>query len=329
MRCTAGTVVVLTAGILLTMALWPANQGVQLPPVAMGQQEDAKKEEAKKLLESPSKNVQKHVLPGDAITPPRDERFRAVEEKLKERITVSFPDAPLQEAIEYIAQLTNVDILLDKKSILEAGGDPEEIINHNLADYSLSTVLNLVLEPLQLTYRIFDGILIIETKEKARQQMEVHIYNCRDLLEGVEERIEAASMRAADALRGPGGGKGFFSLADEKPTKESKQPAKGSEDSNPFTTIKLSPEQMLIRVLVHSAKGPWEEVHGDGGTITAFDGLLVVRNNQQAQRDVQMVLDMLRAADKQIPARSPSAAPEPPAIEPPPQIDAPPEFRPS
>src|SRR4029079_17122604 len=42
MRCTVGTVAALTAGILLTTALWPDNHGMQLPPIAIGQQAETK-----------------------------------------------------------------------------------------------------------------------------------------------------------------------------------------------------------------------------------------------------------------------------------------------
>jgi hypothetical protein len=135
--------------------------------------------------------------------------------------------------------------------------------------------------------------------------MEVCVYNCRDLLDKAqaEHTFESGARQHGGGGfggggMGGGGGGGFFQVATNPPTTEPGPAKPENAQNNKSKPTKRTPTEMLIEVLTTSTAGPWEAADGDGGTITAFDGLLVVRNNQKAQHDVQMVLDMLRAADK-------------------------------
>ncbi|MEX2286098.1 MAG: permease prefix domain 1-containing protein [Planctomycetaceae bacterium] len=243
MRCTVGTVAVLTAGILLTTAFWPANQGVQLPIVAMGQPG----EKNTGLAALTEKQKSKPPSPNLRVDEPRNMQ---IELDLQSRIDVNFPEVPLRDAIEFLAGLYQVPILFDKKSLEEAGLNPDaELVHLKVDQIKFETALKLMLEPLHLTYRVWDGFLFVETQETEARHTEVQIHNCRDLID------DGAGHTA----------------------------------------------ESLIRVIVNHADGLWEQAHNEGGTITEYNGLLIVRNTQHAQRGVIRFLDMLRAADKEGP----------------------------
>ncbi|MEX2288585.1 MAG: VWA domain-containing protein, partial [Planctomycetaceae bacterium] len=128
---------------------------------------------------------------------PAEDRIRT---ELKETTTLNFPDTPLQDAIEYIAQLHDIPIILDRKRILDAGGDPEEIINFNLSGITLRNAFRLILEPLNLEYVIDNEIMTITTAQYASERPSTRVYPVGDLV------IPIISMPGG--LGGGGGGFG-------------------------------------------------------------------------------------------------------------------------
>lgn len=309
MRCTLGTVVGLTAAILMTSAFWPANQGPAVPQNAVAQATDEKKVEAKSEgVPTPDASPAKpHVLTDSkVVTPQRDEMYAHTAEELKKKTTLNFTDTTMREAIEYIAQLHKIPIIYNTKALGDEGIDLDaETISYNLTGIPLATVLDVIFENRNLAYRNWDGILVIESMNSAENNMEVCVYNCRDLLKDVATVQEvvlptASGEGSSGGGFGGGGGGGFFQVASDAPEKPAPKSKEKSEPApaNCPKIVELTPPQALIKVLMNSVHGPWAENDGNGGTITAFDGMLVVRNNQRAQQGVQNLLDMLRAADR-------------------------------
>ena len=298
MRCTVASVVGLTAAILIATAFWPGTQ----PPVPQLAEAQQPKESAKAAP----------AAPRAPETSSEETQNSAVEAKLKKIITLNFQDTPLHEAMQYIGEQVDVDILFNDKAFEDEPVNKDELITFSLPHTKASgaTWLRLILEPRNLTVCIRDGLAIVETTQSAEHAMEVHVYNCRDLLDGVVSTTvdihkncrATAATRCCERptriwWRRNGRREGVASTWVDAEAGTRHSGNSGGLGNGRGDGGREDPDANINQVLLHAVQGPWE-VDGKGGTITAFDGLLVVRNNQQAQRNVQKVLDMLREADK-------------------------------
>ncbi|MDP1561100.1 MAG: hypothetical protein Q8M16_06860 [Pirellulaceae bacterium] len=76
--------------------------------------------------------------------------------------------------------------IVDRKSLEEEGIDAALVICHwSLANASLGTMLEMVLDNADLTYRIQDGILVITTNVSAQNHLELAVYDAKELFDSV------------------------------------------------------------------------------------------------------------------------------------------------
>lgn len=268
MRRTFATVVVLTSALLGLNAFWPFNDHG-----TAARQAFAEEGSAAKASTTPTAMF---------VTPPRDDRYEAIVAKLKTKIDLNFQETTVREAVDYFAQLVSVPVLYNTRSLNDEGIDLDaDTITYNLTGVPASTCLDVMFWNRNLSYRIWDGFIVVETESTTRNEMEVCVYNCRDLLNDAAAVNEMSIKKQKSNASQPS---------------DPKEVEMASTESK-YQTVSLTPPQALIKVLMNSVAGPWMEEDGEGGTITAFDGMLVVRNNQKAQQNVQLVLGMLRSAD--------------------------------
>lgn len=96
------------------------------------------------------------------------ERELEIERKLKTPVTLDFKNAPLSTVMEYLAKLADVNLHLDPQGLAEEGVTTDTPITISLThEVSLKSALNLILQPLHLSYVIKDEVLKI-TSEQAR-----------------------------------------------------------------------------------------------------------------------------------------------------------------
>ncbi len=96
------------------------------------------------------------------------ERELEIERKLKTPVTLDFKNAPLSTVMEYLAKLADVNVHLDPQGLAEEGVTTDTPITISLThEVSLKSALNLILQPLHLSYVIKDEVLKI-TSEQAR-----------------------------------------------------------------------------------------------------------------------------------------------------------------
>jgi membrane-associated protease RseP (regulator of RpoE activity) len=111
---------------------------------------------------------------------PQDEP--TLDEKLNQRIDVDFEDVALKDAISYIQEHTGIQFVIRKKRLEEASVNPETPVTQRLNRVRVSTLLDLMLGELELTYVDRDDLLHITTPEDAESQLLIRVYDCRDLL---------------------------------------------------------------------------------------------------------------------------------------------------
>ncbi|MEX2288262.1 MAG: serpin family protein [Planctomycetaceae bacterium] len=105
-----------------------------------------------------------------------------IREALTKPISVEIKDEPLNQALAKLGKQLGINIVLDNKRILEAGGDPEEVINHSLENISFRSVLEIILRPLNLNWEIEHETLIVTTNEELNRTLRLYVYDVSDLV---------------------------------------------------------------------------------------------------------------------------------------------------
>ncbi|MHB8974908.1 MAG: hypothetical protein ACYC3X_31380 [Pirellulaceae bacterium] len=109
------------------------------------------------------------------------------EEKIKAalgaRADVDFRDTPLRQAAADIADRHQINVMLDdRRTLEEVSVDPETPVTLHLSGVSLESSLTLMLRPLQLTWVVYEGTLLITTPEEAEQILITKVYDVGDLV---------------------------------------------------------------------------------------------------------------------------------------------------
>ncbi len=274
------------------------------------------------------------VKPNAELKPLTEEELRRqIEEKLARRdVQIDFTDSPLEESLTRMGDLLDLDFLLDRKYLEESeiAADQPITLQTRLGALSVRTALELILHQVgdnQLTFAIRDGVVMI-TGPAADYENEV--YDCRDLIAGVqvEMRVGGPGGSLGTGMGGMGGGGGFFQVG-PLPHAAMGQlggaggggmgggaaTAGGADGGQggtapvivcPLGNATSRAGQALIGVIQAATKPEmWEESDGEGGTITEYDGLVIIHHSQRVHRKVEELLKKLREArGKQQPARS-------------------------
>ena len=124
--------------------------------------------------------------------------------------SVDFTNVTLADALDFLRDLTGVNLHVNWKALEAAGIGRETPINLKLRSVPLRQVLSLVLSEAagssDLTYYIDDGIIEITTKEQADNQMFTVVYPVQDLLAEPPDTDTPPSFVLSDGYSGQGGG---------------------------------------------------------------------------------------------------------------------------
>lgn len=143
------------------------------------------------------------------------EREFEIQKKLQTPVLVSFKDAPLSRVVETLAKYADVNIVLDPKGLNEEGQTSDTPVTLEIKhEIMLKSALNLILEPLHLSYVVKDEVLKITSEQLRDGQIFPVTYNVADLVIPIPNFVpipmgmDAAYRNALDAV-GWGGGAGF------------------------------------------------------------------------------------------------------------------------
>jgi len=113
----------------------------------------------------------------------RSERELEIEQKLKTPVSLKFRDRPLSEVLDHLAKLSAVNLHLDPKGLEEEGVSSDTPVTIDLSqDISLKSALNLILEPLRLSYVIQNEVLKITSEQLRDTVVVVRTYDVADLV---------------------------------------------------------------------------------------------------------------------------------------------------
>lgn len=125
------------------------------------------------------------------------------EQKIQKALTgprgveIEFIDTPLKDGMDFIADAHDITILIDEAALQEEGVAIDEPINRTLSQITLESALNIILEPMGLTYVIEDEVLKITTLIDADEKHTTRVYNTGYLRQiGVEPEDLSKTIQA-------------------------------------------------------------------------------------------------------------------------------------
>jgi general secretion pathway protein D len=131
----------------------------------------------------------------------RTEKEIDILQKLRTPVSLRFQQTPLHEVMDYLARLSQVNIHLDPQGLSDMGVDPNTPVTIELnTDISLKSALNLILEPLGLSYVVKDEVLKITSEQLRDGEVITITYNVADLVIPIPNFVPSVNMGMTGAL---------------------------------------------------------------------------------------------------------------------------------
>jgi len=221
----------------------------------------------------------------------------SLQEKLNQRIDFDVVEAPLKDVCEMLHEKTGIQILLQMKKLEEASVSADTPVTKNLKQVRLSTLLELVLKDLELTYVEKDGLLLITTPEDAESKLEIRVYDCRDLLAMPAPQVPSppADRRPAHPISPPASDAGAPAGSRQLGVSIGGNINATPRRRTPETELERRTDQLSDLITSSVQADSWNEVGGPG-SITSYNGLYVVAQTTRVQSQVEQLLNLLREA---------------------------------
>ena len=140
----------------------------------------------------------------------------AVRKALEQKLTCEFRETTLTEFLQFLQSNTQIPMLLDRRSIDEAGVPADAPLTATFEDVALQDILTMVLKDVDLTYTVTDDVLLVTTPDFESYQLTWAIYPIGDLVtagRSAEALIQMLTTTVApeswEAVGGPGAVRGI------------------------------------------------------------------------------------------------------------------------
>ena len=125
----------------------------------------------------------------------RTARELEIQRKLKTPVLPKYEDMPLTQVIESLSDLAGVNIHLDARGLGQEAVESDTTVSLSLSqEISLESALNLILEPLNLTFMIKDEVLKVTSEQLRDGDLEVKTYNVADLVVPIPNFVPSNNM---------------------------------------------------------------------------------------------------------------------------------------
>lgn len=207
------------------------------------------------------------------------------------RIPATFEDAALEDVLSFIATVTNLNIDVDWDALSDIGIEREDEVSLDLREISARVVLDRVLEKAspddfsRADWAVQDGVLVVASDEKLRENTFIVIYDIRDLLFEIRDFTRRPNLdldQILQASQGGGGGGGGGSIFDDD-----------DEDLDGRTEQEILADLLDIIQTNVDFEG-WRQNGGDTGIVQELNGNLIITNTAKNHRQIQRLLRQLR-----------------------------------
>ncbi len=153
------------------------------------QAEDKQQTKARQAKKPAPPAVASDLATATALTAPTKQIFfppltkfeKEFQEKLNETVTAEFVDAALSDVITFYQDSTGINFVIFANDLGQDGLTTDEPVNISVENISLKTALDLVLEPIGLTYVLDRDVVKITTRAKAEEMLKTRVYPVGDL----------------------------------------------------------------------------------------------------------------------------------------------------
>ncbi|MGD0464905.1 MAG: hypothetical protein ABSB74_20665 [Tepidisphaeraceae bacterium] len=214
---------------------------------------------------------------------------QAVQALLDHRLpSVSLPQVPLADAIDFLRDLTSANILVNWKALEADGIDKQSTqVTVTLHDVKFSKVLDIILKEAgggKLAYTIDEGVITISTADELNKAVVTRVYDITDLLinPNFDPRIQNLSGGTAQ-VTGTGGGGGGQTL----------------QASQQTTTVTRAQQLLDIRRKIENTVefSTWKDNDPNGyGQIDDFNNQLIITQTSDVHNKIRDLLAQLREA---------------------------------
>src|SRR5262249_8273668 len=123
---------------------------------------------------------------GGIRTPTETDKEKEIKHHLNNPQNLNFTDTPLDAVLEDLRSWNSINIVPDAAAIEAEGISLKRPVTMKLENVSLKSALNLLLNPLHLSYTIKDEVLLITTEKQLRGKLESRTYQVSDLVIPIE-----------------------------------------------------------------------------------------------------------------------------------------------
>ena len=202
--------------------------------------------------------------------------------------TIAFDNTALVDAIDYLRDITGLNINVNWRALEEIGVSKTDPVTLKLKNVTLRQVMKLMLEnvsPGNLTYYVDGNVLHVTTKELARKNMVTRVYHIEDLITDLPQFTQAPDFNLQSTSTnggsggsgggsGGGGGQGIF--------------GGNGQNSQQQEVVKTREEraQELIDLITSTIERDVWEVNGGAATIRYFNGTLIITAPREVQEQI-------------------------------------------
>jgi hypothetical protein len=127
---------------------------------------------------------------------------------------MEFVETPLKDAVTFLQDAHGIPIVLNTKTLNDAGVNADAPVTKNLRGITLRSALRLLLKDLDLTYVVRDEVLQITTPDDAESQLITKVYPVGDLVVPIGINSNLFGMGGGGGMMGGGMGGGMFAIPD-------------------------------------------------------------------------------------------------------------------
>ena len=205
-------------------------------------------------------------------------------------LPANFADNTLEQALNYFAQMTALDMDVDWESLEEIGIDRETTVTLSLKQANARTVLERLLDKVstdpvtQADWAVVDGMLQVASEDRIRRNVVLEIYDIRDLVFEVPDYDEAPEIDLQSVLQSSQGGGGGQS------------PFQNTNQQNQQDRLPLEDRIEQIKEIIYSNidEESWPQGGGTEGAMYDLNGQLLIRNTPKNHREIRSLLSKLR-----------------------------------
>ncbi len=228
----------------------------------------------------------------DFTESPRDRAVLARMESVT--LPANFDGVELESVVQFVASVTNLNVDVDWDSLEFIGIDRETEVELDLtSDVTAATLLDRVLEKIspddfdRAGWAVQDGIVILASEQKLRENTFIVIYDVRDLIFEIPDFEAAPELDLDSVLGGAQGGGGQSPFDDDDDDEDGFSIGFGEEEEDNL-------DDLLEIIRTSIDPDGWVANGGETGVVQPFQQYLVVTNTSKNHRSTRDLLRQLR-----------------------------------